>query len=73
MEELQTLALFRKPVVADKRASSLGTNPTSTSMTNSYIVEKLDEVPSIEIKHSEVNSLSYVFQSNAVIYRVNGF
>ena len=38
-----------------------------------YIVEKIDEVPEIEVTHLEVNSLISIFKSNAVVCRFNGF
>lgn len=36
-------------------------------------MEKIDEVPEIEVTHHEINSLVLVFKSNAIICRFNGF
>ena len=38
-----------------------------------YIVEKLDKVPSLEIKHIEVNELFLYFKFDLVICRFNQF
>ena len=38
-----------------------------------YIVEKLDEVPDLEVKHSEVNELFLSLQSEVVGCKFNGW
>ena len=42
-------------------------------MLSPYIVEKLDKVPSLEIKHIEVNELFLYFKFESVICRFNQF
>ena len=42
-------------------------------MLSPYIVEKLDKVPSLEIKHIEVNELFLYFKFESEICRFNQF
>ena len=42
-------------------------------MLSPYIVEKLDKVPSLEIKHIEVNELFLYFKFESAICRFNQF
>jgi len=49
------------------------TVPTSSAQPRPYIVEKLDEIPSLEVKNSEVKKLFSTLQTHALICRFNGF
>jgi len=49
------------------------TVPMSTDQPRPYIVEKLDEIPSLEVKNPEVKKLFSTLQTHALICRFNGY
>ena len=55
---------------ANQSKSSLSTVEPPV-MLSPYIVEKLDKVPSLEIKHIEVNELFLYFKFESTICRFN--
>ena len=57
-------------------ARSKGPQPTAappSSQPKPYIVEKLDVIPSLEVKNTEVTQLFSTLQTHALICRFNGF
>jgi len=49
------------------------TVPLSSAQPRPYIVEKMDEIPSLEVKNPEVKNLFKTLQTHALICRFNGF
>jgi len=47
--------------------------PMSTAQPRPYIVERLDEIPSLEVKNPEVKELFSTLQTHALICRFNGY
>ena len=54
-------------------ARSKGSQSTAAPPSKPYIVEKLDAIPSLEIKNTEVTQLFSSLQTHALICRFNGF
>lgn len=63
-----------RPKVPKSTANTPSTTvPTPSAQPRPYIVEKLDEIPSLEVKNIEVKKLFSTLQTHALICRFNGF
>ena len=60
-----------KDTARSKDPQSAAASPSSQP--KSYIVDKLDDIPSLEVKNKEVTQLFSTLQTHALICRFNGF